>query len=166
MPTIYAGFWRRLVAWIIDGVIVLAAFFLVGIFLWPDLVETTTLVTEANGARLETTRYAPTLVGSIVLGIAAWAYVVGQESAPSQSTLGKRLLRLRVTRLDGSRPSLIAASYRSWPRWLPSFLGVVAILDLIAVFVAAVACAAVAFSNRKQGVHDLMARCLVVRRNP
>ena len=78
-----AGFWRRLAAWIVDGILVLAGFFIVGIFLWPELVETTTLVSEVDGARLETVRYAPTMLGAAVLGIAFWAYVALQECGPA-----------------------------------------------------------------------------------
>ena len=159
-----AGFWRRLAAWIVDGILVLAGFFIVGIFLWPELVETTTLVSEVDGARLETVRYAPTMLGAAVLGIAFWAYVALQECGPAQATLGKRALGLRVTDLDGKRISLVTASLRSWPRWLPGILGVIGVLDAIAAAAALAACLAVAFTRRKQGLHDMIARCLVVRR--
>ncbi len=161
-----AGFWRRVAAWVIDGILVMVSFFIVGIYLWPDLVETTTLVSQVEGARLETVRYAPTMLGTAVLGIAFWAYVALQECGPAQATLGKRMLRLRVTGLDGARVSLLTASFRSWPRWLPGILGVIGILDAIGGLAALAACIAVAFTRRKQGLHDMMARCLVVRRPP
>ena len=159
-----AGFWRRLAAWIIDGILVMVSFFIVGIYLWPDLVETTTLVSEVDGARLETVRYAPTMIGAAVLGIAFWVYVALQECGPAKATLGKRALGLRVTDLDGARISLLTASFRSWPRWLPGLLGVIGILDVVAAAAALAACLTVAFTRRRQGLHDLMARCLVVRR--
>ena len=161
-----AGFWRRLAAWIVDGVLVLVGFFIVGVYLWPDLVETTTLVSEVDGARLKTVRYAPTMLGAVVLGVVFWAYVALQERGPAQATLGKRLLGLRVTDLDGGRISLLVASLRSWPRWLPGILGVVGVLDAVVGLAAIAACLAVAFTRRRQGLHDMMARCLVVRRPP
>ena len=160
------GFWRRLAAWLIDGVVILVGFFLVGIYLWPDLVETTALVSEVDGARLQTVRYAPTKIGAVVLGIAVWAYAALQECGPRQATLGKRILGLRVTGLDGGRVSLLTASYRSWPRWLPGIMGVVGILDAVVALIALAACIAVAFTPRKRGLHDMMARCLVVRQPP
>ena len=159
-----AGFWRRLAAWIVDGILVMASFFIVGIYLWPDLVETTTLASQVDGARLETVRYAPTVLGAAVLGIAFWVYVALQECGPAQATLGKRALGLRVTGLDGARVSLLTASFRSWPRWLPVLLGVVGVLDAVAGAAALAACLAAAFTRRKQGLHDMMARCLVMRR--
>ncbi len=163
-PPAYGGFWRRAAAWVVDGIILLVGFFLVGIYLVPDLVETATLVRETAGARLETTRYAPTTLGSIVLAIAAWAYTALQESGPAQATVGKRLLRLRVTNLAGERLSLARASLRSWPLWLPGLVSALDILDAVAGLAAFAACIAVAFTRRKQGLHDLMAKCLVVRR--
>ena len=164
-----AGFWRRFAAWLIDGAIVLAGFFLVGIYLWPDLVLTTTLTSEVDGARLETVRTAPTPLGAVVLGVVVWVYVALQECGPRQATLGKRALGLRVTGQDGGRVSLLATSVRSWPRWLPGLLGTVGIpdtLSALAVAAALAACVAVAFTPRKRGLHDMMARCLVVRRPP
>lgn len=164
-----AGFWRRFAAWLIDGAIVLAGFFLVGIYLWPDLVLTTILTSEVDGARLETVRTAPTPLGAVVLGVVVWAYVALQECGPRQATLGKRALGLRVTGQDGGRVSLLATSVRSWPRWLPGLLGTVGIpdtLSALAVAAALAACVAVAFTPRKRGLHDMMARCLVVRRPP
>ena len=104
--------------------------------------------------------------GTAVLGIAFWAYVALHECGPAQATLGKRMLRLRVTGLDGARVSLLTASFRSWPRWLPGILGVIGVLDAIGGLAALAACIAVAFTRRKQGLHDMMARCLVVRRPP
>ena len=161
-----AGFGRRLAAWIIDVIIVVAGFFVVGIYLWPDLVETTTLLSEVDGARLESVNHSPTVLGSALLGIALWAYTALQESGRAQATLGKRALGLRVTDLDGARVSLLRASCRSWPLWLPGVLAAVGILEAIAGIAALVACLAVLFTRRKQGLHDMMARCLVVRRPP
>ena len=164
MQVVPAGFGRRLAARIIDVIVVLASFFVVGIYLWPELVETTTLVSNVDGARLESVNYAPTVLGSAVLGIVLWAYTALQESGRAQATLGKRALGLRVTDLDGTRVSLLAASYRSWPFWLPGLLAVVGTLEAIAGIAAIVACLFVPFTRRKQGLHDMMARCLVVRR--
>ena len=48
-------------------------------------------------------------------------------------------------------------------------LGLVSVilgLNALAGIAALAACIAVAFTRRKQGLHDMMARCLVVRRPP
>ena len=161
-----AGFWRRVAAWLIDTIIVLVGVYLVGSFLWPDLVETTTRVSESDGARLEVVSYALSWLGSVVFGIALGAYTALQESGPAQATLGKRMLRLRVTRLDGARVSPLTASIRCWPLWLPGLVSMVDGLNYVVGVAAVAACFAVAFTRRKQGLHDMLARCLVVRRPP
>ena len=173
-----AGFWRRVAAWIVDVLLITVAAYLVGIFLWPDLmVETRSQTSGADGARLEIVTYALSAHGWVIHGVAIWAYTALLESGAGQATLGKRMLRLRVTGLDGRRISLLTASVRSWPIWLHGPLSVPAHLDVelgstwlnfnsLAGLVALVACIFVAFTRRKQGLHDMMARCLVVRRPP
>ena len=161
-----AGFWRRVAAWLIDTIIVLVGVYLVGSFLWPDLVETATRVSESDGARLEVVSYALSWLGSVVFGIALGAYTALQEGGPAQATLGKRMLRLRVTSLDGARISLLTASIRCWPLWLPGLVSMVDGLNYVVGVAAVAACIAVAFTRRKQGLHDMLARCLVVRRPP
>ena len=160
------GFWRRVAAWLIDTIIVLVGVYLVGSFLWPDLIETTTRVSESDGARLEVVSYALSWLGSAVFGIALGVYTALQESSRAQATVGKRMLGLRVMGLDGGRISQFTAIYRCWPLWLPGLIGMVEGLNYVVGFAAIAACIAVAFTRRKQGLHDMLARCLVVRRPP
>ena len=161
-----AGFWRRVAAWIIDTIIVLVGVYLVGSYLWPDLIETTTHLSESDGARLEVVSYALSWLGSIVFGIALGVYTALQEAGPARATLGKRMLGLRVTGFDGGRISLLRAGFRCWPLWLPGLVSMVVGLNFVVGFAAIAACIAVAFTRRKQGLHDMLARCLVVRRPP
>ncbi|MDE0389737.1 MAG: RDD family protein [Rhodospirillales bacterium] len=161
-----AGFWRRVAAWVIDTIIVLVGTYLVGSFLWPDLVETTTHVSESDGARLEVVSYALSWLGSIVFGIALGVYTALQEAGRAQATIGKRMLGLRVTGLDGGRISLLTALLRCWPLWLPGLVSMVVGLNFVVGFAAIAACLAVPFTRRKQGLHDMLVRCLVVRRPP
>jgi uncharacterized RDD family membrane protein YckC len=161
-----AGFWRRVAAWVIDTIIVLVGVYLVGSFLWPDLIETTTRVSESDGARLEVVSYALSTLGTVVFGIALGVYTALQESGRAQATVGKRMLGLRVMGLDGARISPLVAVYRCWPLWLPGLVSMVVGLNYVVGFAAVAACIAVAFNRRKQGLHDMLARCLVVRRPP
>lgn len=174
-----AGFWRRVVAWIVDVILITGATYLVGIFLWPDLmVETRTQTDGTGGAQLEIVTYALSPHGWIIHGVALWAYTALLECGPAQATLGKRMFGLRVTGLDGGRVSLLTASYRCWPLWLHVPLYVIIYVDIVGptdavvalnsiVGVAAfAACLVVPFTRRKQGLHDMMARCLVVVRRP
>ena len=166
LGVIPAGFWRRVAAWLIDTIIVLVGTYLVGTFLWPELVETTTHVSESDGARLEVVSYALSWLGTVVFGLTLGVYTALMESGPWQATLGKRMLGLRVTGLDGGRISLLTAILRCWPLWLPGLFSTIVGLNFLVGAAAIAACIAVAFTRRKQGLHDMLVRCLVVRRPP
>jgi uncharacterized RDD family membrane protein YckC len=94
-----------------------------------------------------------------------WAYFVLQETSSAQATVGKRLLGIRVSTEDGGRLSLVSATIRAWPMYLPTVAmlagGVISSLVGLLGFIA---CVAVAFSSRKQGLHDKMAGALLTRR--
>jgi len=67
------------------------------------------------------------------------------------ATLGKLALDMRVTDVEGRRVSFGRASMRHWAKLL-SGIGTLGFGFL-----------AIVFSRRKQGLHDRIAQCLVVR---
>ena len=158
----FAGFWRRFGAWLIDHILIGISFRLVGLYVWQDLMVELTIempdIAEAIPFRV------PSLLGLFVLVIWTCAYVALQESSRVQATLGKRALGIKVCNYNGDRISLLTASYRAWPHWLPWLINMVAILSFIVTVASLLACLAVAFTKRKQGLHDMMSRCLVVKR--
>jgi len=86
-----------------------------------------------------------------VLGISLvlqWLYFAGLESSGWQGTIGKRLLRLIVTDLRGRRIGFGRATGRYFGKLL---------LVVGGWFVL--------FTQRRQGLHDLMASTLVVQRD-
>jgi uncharacterized RDD family membrane protein YckC len=90
----------------------------------------------------------------VYLGVVLWYYFV-LEVAVGQS-VGKRLLGLRVTRADGSRPSAAAISVRTLLRlvdWLP-FLYLVGFIAMLAT------------GERRQRLGDLAAKTRVTRALP
>ena len=72
------------------------------------------------------------------------------ESSKYQATLGKMFFRLRVVDLNGQRVSFARAAGR--------YLG-----SLVAVLPLGIGLLMIGFTSRKQGLHDMMARCLVVK---
>lgn len=148
----------------IDGLILMPAAFLLVWMFWPP-----------SYVSHEAFRFHP--VFYILGAMVAWAYSVGFESSSYQATLGKRALGILVTDLEGRPISWQIATLRNWVDWLPSVLvlldlmtgawkslggnGFFGVLGWLAV---AVSCAMVAFTERKQGWHDLLAGCLVVRK--
>ena len=90
-------------------------------------------------------------VGFAVGSLVNWIYFAGGESGYSQATIGKRAMGLMVTDLNGERITFGRASGRYFSKILSGlFFGIGYLM--------------VAFSEKKQGLHDMMAGTLVVRR--
>jgi uncharacterized RDD family membrane protein YckC len=129
-----AGFWIRVVAYVIDAVIV-------GIvnFVW------TFLVTLAAGGNITG---APVVLVDLIDTLVAIAYFSYFWSSRGQ-TIGMMATNLRVTRSDGSPLTLGRAIGRVFALYL-SFL-----ILFIGVIM-------VAFTERKRGLHDMIADTVVV----
>lgn len=92
------------------------------------------------------------LESPIVIIVATWLYFAVMESSPWQATLGKKLLGLHVTDLNGQRLTLGRATGRTLAKYLSSMtMGIGYLLC--------------GFTERKQALHDVVAKCLVLRRS-
>jgi len=142
----YGGFWIRVAAYFYDA-------FLVAIVTMLGKI----LMTVSAGVPVQM-NWRPTVGGnsfsscaeafvSLVIG---WLYFAGLESSARQATLGKRAVYLRVTDLSGRRISFGRATGRYFGK----------VLSALIIFVGFLM---VAFTERKQGLHDKIARTLVVR---
>ena len=133
----YAGFWIRVLAYIIDAIPLVAIGVLLVVISGDPLVETepTFGVTDAI---------------SLFIGI---AYFVGFESSSWQATPGKRALGLIVTDSEGRRISVARAVGRYFAKILSSLILLIGFIMI-------------AFTDRKQGLHDLIAGTLVVKGKP
>jgi uncharacterized RDD family membrane protein YckC len=136
----FAGFWIRVLAYIID-IIPLA---IIGV-----------LLAFASGDPLiDTDPNAPVYGISDLLGLVIGiAYFVGFESSSYQATPGKMALGLIVTDSDGRRISPMRAVGRYFAKILS---GLILMIGFIMV----------AFTDRKQGLHDMIASTLVVKGRP
>jgi uncharacterized RDD family membrane protein YckC len=135
----YAGFWLRLLAWVIDSAILGALPLIVALIIAPIFF---------------TSSRAVAVLGVIffivpVVGTTGWLYYALMESSSYQATLGKRALGLRVTAVDGEPASFGRASARFFGKILSSVL-------LIGFLMAG-------FTAKKQALHDKMAGCVVIR---
>ena len=89
---------------------------------------------------------------TLILGrlIVVWLYHAILESGPHQSTWGKRVLGLKVTGVTGQRISFGHASGRYFS-------------TLITNMTMGIGYLMVAFTDRKQALHDMIAGTLVVK---
>ena len=146
---VYAGFWLRFVAWIIDRIIVGAATRLI---IFP-IFGLSAMRMFMHG-RIEPEDFAPMIgmIGRIALIslVVDWLYYAFTESSPWQGTIGKKALGLRVTDLAGNRISFGRATGRFFAR-------IISGLTLLIGFIMA------GFTEKKQALHDIIAGCLVIR---
>ena len=135
MAANYAGFLARLVAVLIDGLVV-------AILFMP--------VTVASGYFFGVGWPLTPGVISAALAVVALLYSALGESSRRQATVGNMALAIKVTDLEGGRISFRRAAWRALGK-LASFS-----VLLIGFFAAAV-------TERRQALHDFMAGTVVVR---
>ena len=152
----YAGFWLRVGSAVIDAVLFIVPMSLL-FFLLPKEVSET-LATDGS----VTMTFYTTPIINLVFGLILWLYKTLLESSSIQATIGKRTLKLVVTDLNGERISFGKAAFRSWVVWLP-WVASLPYVQMIVFLVALIACLVVGFTSKKQGLHDRMAKCLVLR---
>ena len=139
---IYAGFWKRVAACIIDG-------FITGI---PGMIVVYVVILSLFGAGV-----SPELLAffyfflCLFVGLAQLLYFVILESSGKQATVGKMALGVVVTDMDGGRISILKALGRNLGK-------IVSGMIIYIGFIMA------GFTEKKQGLHDMMAGCLVVNK--
>lgn len=155
-PSPYAGFWLRVVAFLIDrvllaiacGVLASIGLAIVGVEYFRTMFE------GMNGDNPAVpVAFISTIVFLlVVILVLAWIYEAGMEGSKYQATLGKMALGLFVTDLQGRPLSFAHASGRF-------FAG--AITRLIPL---GIGYAMAGFTEKKQALHDMIAGCLVLRK--
>jgi uncharacterized RDD family membrane protein YckC len=87
-------------------------------------------------------------VVAVVIVFGSWLYEAFMLSSPYQATLGKMIFGMKVTDLSGNRISFARATGRHFAKWLS---GIILCIGYIMV----------ALTERKQGLHDILAETLV-----
>jgi uncharacterized RDD family membrane protein YckC len=154
---VYAGFWLRLVAVFIDGLIVgipmaILGGLAVGVagFGYATMHPYGTFGMMDNDGGINAS-FAILEGALMVFGLfVKWLYFALQESSSAQATLGKRVMGLKVMNLEGQRIGFGQASGRFFGK-------IISGLILYIGFMMA------GFTERKQALHDMMAGTLVVR---
>jgi len=158
----YAGFWLRFVAALVDGVIIGIPFWIVVgvlIFMFGGLgVMLHRIPHDSQPAdprevmALLAPFFMAFFLGWAVFFILQWLYFAVMESSPRQATFGKSVMSLRVTNSEGQRISFGHATGRFFAK-IVSGMVPLAIGYIMA-----------GFTERKQALHDLIAGTLVLRK--
>lgn len=145
----YAGFWIRVGAYIIDYIVVtIAAALIGGIFggiLGAGIATT--------GGDIEAAQTGLSLTGGVIGLVIGIGYYAGMESSSWQATLGKKALGLIVVDEAGTRISFMRALGRYFAKILSALILMIGYIM-------------VAFTDKKQGLHDMLASTLVVKGQP
>lgn len=145
----YGGFWIRVAAYLLDNIIISAVTTpLVLIFLLPSIIKISHAAETNQEPPLELFGAIFLVVPLIVAG--QWLYEALLTSSSWQGTVGKRVLRLKVTDMAGNRISFGRATGRFFSKIVSRMLMYVGYIM-------------VAFSERKQGLHDMIAGTLVMK---
>jgi uncharacterized RDD family membrane protein YckC len=141
-PAVYAGFWLRCAATLIDA---LAMVF--------PLLFVTIISSHILEAMLEAKRYdadLALLAWPVISMIFTLIYFSLLESSRRQATLGKMVMGLRVSDMEGQRLTLGRAAGRTLAKYL----------SCLTFGIGFVMCG---FTKKKQALHDVIASCLVLR---
>ncbi len=140
----YGGFWIRVVAAIIDAilvqVVVIPLSFVVGMF-----IGVAGVATHSVGPEIQIMSSG---IGGMIGLVGDWFYSAMMESSTRQATLGKMVFGMKVTDLQGQRISFGRATGRHFAKILSGLI-------LCIGFIMA------GFTEKKQGLHDMIANTLV-----
>jgi uncharacterized RDD family membrane protein YckC/Tfp pilus assembly major pilin PilA len=139
---IYSGFWLRFGAFVIDQVILTAAYFVLVLVFAFGLI--------GLGGKPQIAESIGLALGIWIVAIVGpWLYDALLESSPKQATVGKIACGIKVTDLNGERISFGRATGRHFAEWITGF-------TMLIGYVMA------AFTRRRQTLHDLIAGTVVV----
>ena len=137
----YGGFWIRFVAYIIDavvlGIVSSVLFGIFGISLVPKDFSNYDLPQSFVWINL----------ASVAI---VWLYFALLESSPRGATIGKMALGLRVVTGDGQQLTFLNATGRYFAKFLSAMFMCIGFIM-------------VGFTDRKRGLHDMIANTLVIK---
>jgi uncharacterized RDD family membrane protein YckC len=158
MNSTYAGFWLRFVAYLIDAVIIYAVQSFIFIPLFGLLGFS--FATQAQNVGTMSEAETMGMMGSVmaasgalfflgsVIAILYWSLM---ESSKYQATVGKLALGLKVTDMDGNSLDFVKALVRN-------------VCKIISSLIMGIGYLMVGFTEKKQGLHDIIANTLVVKK--
>jgi uncharacterized RDD family membrane protein YckC len=154
--TAYAGFWLRVVAHLIDGLLAGIGFVVLAM-IGVAMVGVGHFKNLAQGANRADDFFTPDVIGVVFVLVTTavlmvWLYYAGMESSVYQGTLGKMALGLIVTDLQGRKISFGRASGRYFAKIITGLIPL------------GIGYAMAGFTEKKQALHDMIASCLVLRK--
>jgi uncharacterized RDD family membrane protein YckC len=132
----YGGFWIRVVAYLIDVILLTIVYGVVARLLGIDIFES------------DWKHYDP--MANLLSLVIGWLYFALLESSERGATVGKMAMGLRVVTSDGQRLSFMNATGRYFAKILSAIILCIGFIM-------------VAFTDKKRGLHDIIAGTLVIK---
>jgi uncharacterized RDD family membrane protein YckC len=155
---LYAGFWLRVVAAIIDGLIIGIPFAVICFLVFASAFPMLARMQGEPPMMIVATVLPRIIVIAIIYIVGTWLYWASMESSEWQATLGKKALGLYVTDMDGKRTTFGRTSGRFWAGRGIGFVPYLGALYFL------ISCIMAGFTEKKQALHDMIANCLVLRK--
>lgn len=144
---IYAGFWKRFTAFIIDGMILGIGGFvpkMLGIIIIG-------IIFGVNGQAKSTFHTLTNILSYLIHLTLGWLYYAFFESSSKQATVGKMAMQIIVTDIDGNKISFDKATVRYWSK----------IISTLTFFIGYIMAG---FTTKKQALHDIIADTIVIEK--
>ncbi len=140
----YAGFWRRVAAYLIDMVLLMIPYYILSFALGINMMANM----DPMSMDSEMPSGMTTLI--VLLTILFFGYFAYFESSSYQATPGKMAMKIKVTDLQGGRISFLKALWRNVSKIFSSLILYIGYLMA-------------GFTQRKQALHDMIAGTLVIQ---
>jgi uncharacterized RDD family membrane protein YckC len=132
----YGGFWIRVVAYLIDGILLTIVCGVMERILGIDIFAS------------DWEHYDP--MANVISLVIWWLYFALLESSPRGATVGKMAMGLRVVTGSGQRLSFLNATGRYFAK-------------IVSGIILGIGFIMIAFTDRKRGLHDMIADTLVIK---
>lgn len=158
MNTNYAGFWLRFVAYIIDYIIiyVVQSFIFVPVLALLGISFASQMGNAENLSEVEELGMIGGMMAvagatALLTSVIALLYWSLMESSKYQATVGKLALGLKVTDVDGNSLDFVKSLIRN-------------VCKIISGMILGIGYIMAGFTDKKQGLHDIIAGTLVVKK--
>jgi uncharacterized RDD family membrane protein YckC len=143
----YSGFWLRFFACSIDGILLAIPTIIFSIVLFSITMGEVMMY----GYYDESTMAGYQLIFSLITFVGVILYTAGMHSSKWQATIGKRMMGIKVTDLNGNRISFARALGRFFGTYLSALIMYIGFLMA-------------GFTQKRQALHDMVAGTLVVKK--
>jgi uncharacterized RDD family membrane protein YckC len=149
----YAGFWWRFLAIIIDGIILQVVKWIIitpllGAIGFGALKAASGDMNESQAIGFFGALAGVAIITGLIIMVLSWLYFALMESSKFQGTIGKLALGIIVTDMEGNKISFGKATGRYFGKILS---GMIILIGYIMA----------GFTEKKQGLHDILAGTLV-----